>query len=100
VRARPSQPTDDEFDEVLDTLNSSRGGCYFAGDSPRYKRHTRLFVTFPYSSAVGALNRDYIGEVLRVDDLPDGRIGVAINFVTTIGLIQNHFSTAPLAKPR
>jgi len=79
---------------VLDTVNSCRSGCYFATDSACYKKHMRIFVTFPYSVVLGAINRDYIGEVVRVDDLPDGRVGVAVNFLTTIGLtIQNHFST-------
>jgi hypothetical protein len=92
---------DEEFDEVLPTVNSCRSGCYFATDDPRYKKHMRLFVTFPYSAVPGAINRDYIGEVVRVDDLPDGRTGVAVNLLTTIGLaIQNHFSTDPVAKPR
>jgi hypothetical protein len=94
VRARPSQPTVEEFDEVLATVNSCRGGFYFATDSARYKKHLRLFVTFPYSDALGAINRDYIGEVVRVDDLPDGGKGIAVNLLTTIGLaIQNQLST-------
>jgi len=94
VRTRPSQPTVEEFDEVLATVNSCRGGFYFATDSARYKKHLRLFVTFPYSDAVGAINRDYIGEVVRVDDLPDGGKGIAVNLLTTIGLaMQNHPST-------
>jgi len=79
---------------VLATVNSCRGGFYFATDSARYKKHLRLFVTFPYSDAVGAINRDYIGEVVRVDDLPDGGKGIAVNLLTTIGLaMQNHPST-------
>jgi hypothetical protein len=100
VRARPSQPTVEEFDEVLATVNSCRGGFYFATGSARYKKHLRLFVTFPYSDALGAINRDYIGEVVRVDDLPDGGKGIAVNLLTTIGLaMQNHPSTLPQKDP-
>jgi hypothetical protein len=91
VHARPSQPMDDEFNEVLPTVNSCRSGCYFATHTARYKQHMRLFVTFPYSAAFGAINRDYVGEVVRVDGLPDGRTGVAVKLLTTIGLTQNHF---------
>src|SRR5579862_6110125 len=92
VRARPSQPTIDEFDEVIVTVNSCRNGCYFTTNSTYFKKHLRLFVMLPYSNSLGAINREYIGEVLRVDSLPDGRIGVAVNLVTTIGLtIQEHF---------
>jgi hypothetical protein len=86
VRLRPSQPTVEEFDEVLSTENSCRSGCYFTAVNHLYKKHLRLFVTFPYSAALGAINRDYIGEVVRVDDLPNGRVGVAVNLLTTIGL--------------
>jgi hypothetical protein len=93
VRARPSQPTVEEFDDVLETVNSCRSGCYFATDSARYRKRLRLFITVPYSVVPGAINRDYIGEVVRVDDLPGGRTGVAVNLLTTIGLtMQNHFS--------
>ena len=91
VRARPSQPMIEEFDEILPTVNSCRSGCYFTTDNARYKKHLRLFVTVPYSTALGAINRDYIGEVVRIDARPDGRLGVAVNLLTTIGLsMQNH----------
>jgi hypothetical protein len=94
VRVRPSQPTIDEFDEVVVTLNSCRCGCYFTTDSVLYKKHLRLFVTLPYSNSFGAINRDYVGEVLRVDNLKGDRVGVAVKLLTTIGLaIPNHPST-------
>ena len=86
VRARPSQPSLEEFDEVLVTVNSSRDGCYFITGSVHYKKHLRLFVTLPYSDVPGAINRDYVGEIVRVDDLTDGRMGIAVNLLTTIGL--------------
>jgi hypothetical protein len=85
VRSRPSQPTIDDFDEVLVTVNSCRSGCYLATDTMLYRKHMRLFVTLPYSDAPGALNRDYVSEVLRVDNLKDGRTGVAVKFLMTIG---------------
>jgi hypothetical protein len=88
VRARPSQPTAGEFDEVLVTLNSCRRGCYFTTDNIRYKKHLRLFFTFPYSGLPGAINRDYLGEVVRVDDLKNGRRGVAVTLLMTISLIK------------
>jgi hypothetical protein len=94
VRARPSQPTTDEFDDLLQTVNSCRSGCYFATETARYKKRLRLFITVPYSVVPGAINRDYIGEVVRVDHLPGGRTGVAVSLLATIGLtMHNHFST-------
>ncbi len=99
LRARPSQPMLEEFDEIVHTENSCRNGCYFTTGNARYKKHLRLFVTFPYSTTLGAINRDYIGEVVRIDARPDGRLGVAINLLATIGLsVQNHLPTKPVVR--
>src|ERR1700691_4929411 len=86
VRVRPSSPMDNAFDEVRATENSSRDGCYFPTYNLRYKESMRLFVSFPYSSELGAINREYVAEILRVEDLPDFRKGIAVKFVTTITL--------------
>jgi hypothetical protein len=87
---------DDAFDEVLSTENSSRDGCYFATRNLRYKRCMRLFVAFPYSAELGAINRDYVAEILRVDELPDSRKGIAVKFVTTITLSDQ--KSAPISQ--
>jgi hypothetical protein len=86
IRVRPSSPMDNAFDEVLSTENSSRSGCYFTTKNLCYKQWMRLFVAVPYSAELGAINREYVAEVLRVDDLPDFRKGIAVKFVTTIML--------------
>jgi hypothetical protein len=86
VRVRPSSPMDNAFDEVLSTENSSREGCYFSTANLGYKKCMRLFVAYPYSSELGAINREYVAEILRVDSLPDFRKGIAVKFVTTITL--------------
>ncbi len=75
--------------EVLKTLNVSRNGLYFGTISSFYFKGMRLFVTYPYSSTAGALNRDYVAEVMRVDQLPNGHYGVAIRFLTTLHLEMN-----------
>jgi len=77
---------DNAFDEALSTENSSRDGCYFAAANVRYIKGMRFFISFPYSSELGAINREYVAEILRVDDLPDFRKGIAVKFVTTITL--------------
>ena len=77
---------EDAFDEVLSTQNSSRSGCYFTTKNLRYKRWMRLFIAVPYSAELGAINREYVAEVVRVEDLPDFRKGIAVKFVTTIML--------------
>jgi hypothetical protein len=83
IRVRPSVPGSKAVSEILKTLNVSRNGLYFGTISDSYFKGMRLFVTYPYSSAPGALNRDYVAEVVRVDQLPNGHYGVAIRLLTT-----------------
>jgi hypothetical protein len=89
IRVRPSVPGSRSADEILETLNVSRNGLYFGTTSNAYYKGMRLFVTYPYSSTPGAINRDYIAEVVRVDRLPDDLHGVAIRFLTTLHLGMN-----------
>ncbi len=94
VRARPSDPTkDDHFEEVRPTLNASRDGLYFATWSQSYYQGMRLFVTFPYSSSEALMDGEYVGRVARVDRLSDGRLGVAVQLLTTINLQASGAST-------
>ena len=86
VRVRPSEPGEKQFDEVQVTLNVCRNGIYFATERDSYYKHMRLFVTFPYSNGPGAINWEYIGQVVRVDRLPDGRRGIAVQLVMSINL--------------
>jgi hypothetical protein len=46
----------------------------------------RLFVSFPYSDAPGAMNMEYIGRVVRIDTLPRDRFGIAVQLVMTMNL--------------
>lgn len=86
VRLRPSEPISDHFDEIICTQNVSRDGIYFATTNRLYKEGMRLFVTFPYSAHTGAINRDYIGEVRRIDQLDNGNRGVAVHLIGTLVL--------------
>jgi hypothetical protein len=89
IRVRPSVPGSKAVSEILKTLNVSRNGLYFGTISDSYFKGMRLFVTYPYSSTPGALNRDYVAEVVRVDQLPNGHYGVAIRLLTSIHLEMN-----------
>ncbi len=86
VRVRPSEPGGVPFDEVCATLNVCRNGIYFPTDLDSYYKGMRVFVTFPYSEAPGALNLDYIGEVVRVDKVPDRRHGIAVHLKMSINV--------------
>jgi len=76
----------DPFDEVLSTENSSRSGCYFITSQTRLKKEMRLNIGFPYSTEFGAINREYVAQILRVDELLETRKGIAVKFVSTISL--------------
>jgi hypothetical protein len=86
IRVRPSVPGSDAVEEILETLNISRQGLYFRTASSFYYKGMRLFITYPYSSAPEAINLDYIAKVLRVDLLPNGVFGVAVELSTTLDL--------------
>lgn len=86
LRVRPSEPHGLQFDEVLVTINICRNGIYFATLEKDYKPGMRLFITFPYSGEPGAVNLEYIGRVVRVDNLPRGQNGVAVQLLMTVNL--------------
>lgn len=77
VRVRPSD-AHLHFDEILPTLNATRDSVYFASKNVSYAEGMRVFITYPYSDRPGALNRESLGQVLRVDDLGQGRRGIAV----------------------
>jgi hypothetical protein len=85
IRVRPSFPGQHDFDEVLGTVNAHREGLFFITELNTYKKGLRLFVTVPYSPHAPGEN-DYIGEVVRVETLPDGKFGVAVHLIQTFGM--------------
>src|SRR5579864_4345480 len=70
IRVRPSEPTLEDFDEILPTLNSSRESVYFVPQNGIFAPNMRVFVTFPYDSSPGSINQEFLGKVTRVDKLP------------------------------
>jgi hypothetical protein len=83
IRVRANAPGW-KVDEFNKTTNVARGGIYFT------TRHTYLedmtvLVTYPYSDAPGALNRDYPADIVRLDKLENGRTGVALRFKVSLG---------------
>ena len=80
VRVRPSE-SHLHFDEILPTLNTTRDSVYFASKNGSYTEGMRVFITYPYSDSPGSLNRESLGQVVRVDDLGQGRRGIAIKIL-------------------
>ena len=86
IRVRPSLPIQNDFDDVARTLNASRSGIYFAARRGEYHKDMRLFVTYPFSTAPGTLNQEFVGRVVRIDELADGRRGIAVELLMPLHL--------------
>src|SRR5215469_12850867 len=69
----------DPFEEVCKSVDVSRDGLLFMSARAGYWKGQQVEVTFPYSTAAGALNTPQKAEVIRVD--PGSRAhGVAVYF--------------------
>jgi hypothetical protein len=85
LRVRPSDPEVEHFEEIRGTTSLSRSGVYFKGEVRAYQLGMRLFVTLPYSDQPTAINREYLAEVVRLDKLDSGLIGVGIKLLMDMG---------------
>ena len=84
IRVRPSEPTPEEFDEILPTINASRNSVYFVPQNGIFEPDMRVFVTYPYASGPGSINQEFLGAVTRVDKLPGNKQGVAVKLLMPI----------------
>jgi hypothetical protein len=81
ARLRPADGKDEKFEEILATQNASRANFYVVSASRFYYKRMPLRVTFPFDSAHDSDSAsEDTAEVVRLDHLPDGRVGVAIQF--------------------
>ena len=79
VRVRPSDPNDEHFEDLPVSVNASKEGIFFSTRRKSYYKGMRVFVTFPYSSPHDPMNCEYVAEVVRVEELPNGKSGVAVH---------------------
>src|SRR5271155_1915447 len=99
MRVRPSDPEKEHFDDLRGTLSVSRSGVYFQTSEVGYEIGMRLFVTMPYSQDPTAMNREYLAEVVRKDDLHTGMTGIGVKILMEMGLQQTAYSFgAPIRK--
>ncbi len=75
VRVRPVDPNYKE--EVQTTLNASRSDLYFTTRARHYYAGMLVRVTFPYAG-FDPCQSEYSGEVVRIEQLKDGRFGIAV----------------------
>lgn len=73
----------DKSEEVTLTQNVSRSGLYFTTQRD-YQISSPLQVTYPYWRDPGSINKEYSARVTRLDRLPDGSLGVAVEFLQSL----------------
>jgi hypothetical protein len=89
MRVRPSEPRDDHFEDLPNSVNASKHGIYFASKRSTYYKGMRVFVTFPYTSAHDPMNSEYLAEVVRIDTLPNNRFGIAVDLKMSVNMSSN-----------
>jgi PilZ domain len=91
LRVRPSEPRDEHFEDMPVSVNASKEGIYFLTRRENYYKGMRVFVTFPFSSVHDPMNCEYVAEVVRVEKIGNGKIGVALHLLMTV----NYSAGAP-----
>ena len=87
ARVRPSDPLNEHFEDLPISVNASKEGIYFISRRKAcYYKGMRVFVTFPFSSPHDPLNCEYVAEVVRVEELPNGKFGVAVHLKMSMNL--------------
>ena len=86
LKGRSSDPRDAHFGETSKTRNVSRDGIYFLSKNKSFYEGTRLFVTLPFHSPSDPLDQGYIGQVTRIEDLPAGNCGIAVQLLSAAGI--------------
>jgi PilZ domain len=84
MRVRVPGPKDAQFEEVNVTKNVAREGIYFVSPLAAYHEGMRLYVTVPYHTPRESQDREYLGQVVRVERLADQQSGVAVQFLTEV----------------
>jgi hypothetical protein len=84
MRVRVPGPKDTQFEEVNVTKNVAREGIYFVSPLATYHEGMRIYVTVPYHTPRNNQDREYLGQVVRVERLGDQQNGVAVQFLTEV----------------
>jgi hypothetical protein len=79
LRVRPSDGNEEDFEEIATSVNLSKRGIYFHSELQSYRVALRLFVTYPFTSLNDPMKTEWVAEVVRVDELPANKRGIAIH---------------------
>ena len=90
MRIRPSDPERDDFEDLRGSMSVSRTGVYFQTSEGAYELGMRLFVTMPYTQGAMAMSHEYLAEVVRVEPMNNGMIGIGFKFLMQMGSVSNH----------
>jgi hypothetical protein len=86
LKVRPSEPRDGHFEETSTTKNVSRDGIYFLSKNKSFYEVMRLFITVPFHLPSDPLDQEYVGQVARIENLPEGNRGIAIQLLSSVGM--------------
>ena len=90
ARLRSTDPREGSLKQVVRTLNSSRDGIYFSVPRLDFSEQMRLRIVFPFNSEHDSMSSlEEFGQIVRVDQLPNGDLGIAI---ALLGTEAKHFS--------
>jgi len=81
IRVRGSDPKGGDFEDLSHTENASQRGIYFLTKRMSYFTGMRLYFTIPFISPGNPKNREYFGQVTRVDPRENGHLGIAVQFL-------------------
>ena len=80
VHVRSIHPSEHAILEAATTIDVNRHGLCFSTSRDHYHVGMSLCMTFPYSSPV-MVRKEFVGNVVRVDSLPNGGRSVAVQFI-------------------
>lgn len=81
VHIRSIDPSEHAILEAATTIDVNRHGLCFSTSRDHYQVGMSLCLTFPYSSPV-TVRKEFVGNVVRVDSLPNGGRSVAVQFIS------------------
>jgi hypothetical protein len=94
VYVRPADPSDAGFEEVRTMADFSRIGFYFiTARIESYRKGMQLYVI----PALGCFNFEYLGEVVRIEPLPFGEYGIAVQLIRIGNPVLNASTVAKSA---
>jgi hypothetical protein len=71
-------------------MSVSRTGVYFQTSEVAYELGMRLFVTMPYTQGAMSMSHEYLAEVVRVEPMSNGMIGIGFKYLMQMGSVSNH----------